>query len=477
MAFVLILAAMLASALLADLAVRPRAAGLCRSLAGMTVQGLMTLALFGVLLALSGHVIAAALFTVLLVAALALVSNAKNAVLGEPLLFSDLALLGAVFRHPQFYVSALRPWQLLLLGGGAVLLVALLAAAFVPAPGPHAMGIAVLAGALMALGLLLRLVAVPVVADTHADVGRHGLLATMLLHGLAWWRTADPPACAAPAVETGIALIVIVQCESFTDPAELFGDPSLALPGLEHARAQATRRGRLLVSGFGAYTMRTEFGVLFGRSEAALGFRRFDPFLTATGEASHALPARLGGADWRRLFVHPHDMRFYGRNRIMPAAGFDELIGEAGFAPPGAGEGRYVSDAAIAERIIALAVAARGRTLIHAVTIENHGPWPREAGGGGARQHGGYLRLVRRSDAMLSALALALGRLSRPALLVFYGDHRPSIPGLSMPGGDRHTPYVMLRFEADGTRAAGDTAVQDLTPAELHHAILEELAR
>lgn len=64
---------------------------------------------------------------------------------------------------------------------------------------------------------------------------------------------------------------MIVQCESFTDPVTLFGDPALALPGLERARAMAWQSGRLLVSGFGAYTMRTEYGVLFGLPEEQLG--------------------------------------------------------------------------------------------------------------------------------------------------------------------------------------------------------------
>src|SRR3546814_10576991 len=88
----------------------------------------------------------------------------------------------------------------------------------------------------------------------------------------------------------------MVQCESYADPAELFDDPALVLPGLAAARASAWRQGRLLVSGFGAYTMRTEYGLIFGRDEADLGFRRFDPYLTAIGETSHALPIRLGRA-------------------------------------------------------------------------------------------------------------------------------------------------------------------------------------
>jgi hypothetical protein len=230
--------------------------------------------------------------------------------------------------------------------------------------------------------------------------------------------------------------------------------------------------GQLEDSCFGAYTMRTEYGVLFGRSEASLGFRRYDPFLTALGEASYALPARLKAAGWRSLFAHPHDLRFYGRDRIMPAGGFAELIGEARFTPPRANEGRYVTDAAVAERIVALATAATGPTLIYAVTIENHGPWAPDTSSEASAVSQGYLRLVRNSDAMLTTLLDGLATVGRPSLLVFFGDHRPSIPGVVSPGGPRHTPYVMVRLDGVSEVVPGDNRRVDLTPAELHHVIL-----
>ena len=73
---------------------------------------------------------------------------------------------------------------------------------------------------------------------------------------------------------------------------------------------------------------------------------------------------------------------------------------------------------------------------------------------------------------MLTALCTRLAADERPALLVFFGDHRPSIPGILEPGGARHTPYVMLRFDGTGNTIAGNGRV-DLTPADLHHAVLD----
>ena len=469
-------AAILLASILADAMVRPRRS---RSLAGLWLHLLIMSAVAGGMLALCGNALVAGLVALGLVAALALISNAKNAMLGEPLLFSDLALLAAVYRHPQFYLSALQPWQLRALALGAAGLLALFAWQFVAALLPHLAGLGLLAGALLLITISLKLPPWRNLARepaATADVARHGLLASLLLYWRRWRATADPQACTAglpqpPTTE----LVLVVQCESFADPAELFGDPALALPGLAAARAAAWAHGHLLVSGFGAYTNRTEYGVIFGRDEDVLGFRRFDPFLTAMGEASHALPARLARHGWHNLFVHPHDLGFYSRDTIMPAAGFAEMVGPDAFAMPAKGEHRYVSDDAIADVIMERARTASTPGLFHAVTIENHGPWPADQTCALKKQSSAYLGLVTKGDAMLARLMADVAALKRPALLAFYGDHRPSIPGACMPGGDRHTPYVLLRFDAQGQLVAGGGARRDLTPAQFHHALIDAI--
>jgi hypothetical protein len=475
MAICLIIGATFGFAIIADTLVRPR--GL-RSLAGVWLGFLPILALFGFMLALDGNMLAAALVATGVATGLGLISNAKRAVLGEPLQFADLAMLTAVFRHPQFYLYALQRWQLAALVLGAAALVLALALAFDGRPVLHLAGVLILLGSMAAIAATLRLPpwrGLAPVVDVDADVAAHGLLASLLLYWHRWRASVDPPPCteALPAV-LGTELIIAVQCESFADPADLFGNPALAMPGLTAARQAAWAHGGLLVSCFGAYTMRAEYGLIFGRDEAALGFRRFNPYLTALGEASHALPGRLARIGWRNLFIHPHDLSFYGRDVILPAAGFGELVGPQAFAQPT--QGRYVTDAAMADMILARARAAVGPCYIHAVTIENHGPWPIDQAGDNCPLSSVYLQLVGRGDAMLAQLMAGVAALQRPAVLLFYGDHRPSIPGAVMPGGDRRTPYVLLRFGADGAVIPGPASPRDLTPAELHQALITAIS-
>ncbi|MFM7349539.1 MAG: LTA synthase family protein [Erythrobacter sp.] len=457
---------------------RPRIGVPARSASGSLVLLLTALIAFALLLALTGAPAVAGISVAVMFAALSLISNIKRRVLGEPLVFSDLALIGAVFQHPQFYISALRPWQIAVLiaglGGVIAPLSVLATGEIAPRAGGLVLALAGWGGLAVALPRAVRSLSTPI-PDPERDVARLGLVPALLAQWTAWRRTGDPDPCVAERIGGSSGqLVVIVQCESFTDPLAVFGNAETTLPGLSRARALAWQSGRLLVPGFGAYTMRTEYGVLFGRDEAQLGARRFDPFLTARGEASWALPNRLDPAQWDTVFVHPHDLRFYGRDRLMPESGFATLVGEDSFAPPAPGEGRYVTDAAVTDRILALAAGGSRASLIYAVTIENHGPWP------ASDRHGDcpaapYLRLLRRSDAMLARLVEELPRIGRPVTLCFFGDHRPSIPGASEPGPERHTPYVILRFDANGAVLPDGGRERDLTPAELHHALLEAI--
>ena len=450
---------------------------------------LVSLAIFGFFLAVSGNPYLALIFSIALHVLLVAASNAKYRMLGEPLLFSDFALFGAVFRHPQFYFSVLTIGQKLV---GLIALAALTAIfywLFVPSLTMAIVGSAIALSALILLMLSLRLQHIQNLAARPSlgrDAAALGLVPTLLLYWLRWREEKRAPANAqmrastapSPTPATSAAkepapwIIVVVQCESFADPVELFGDESNALAQLARSRQNAWLWGNLQVSGFGAYTMRTEYGVLFGRSEEELGFRRFDPYLTALNDTDLALPNKLGMERWRSVFVHPHDMRFYNRHLILPKAGFSELVGESLFATPAPQAGRYVTDAAVADKIIEIAHQASTPTFIYAVTMENHGPWANHGGAEIDQMIANYNRLVKAGDLMLGRLREGLASMKKPALLTFFGDHRPSIPGASEPGGPRHTPYVMVQFNADGRIASGREARLDLTPAQLHQAIV-----
>lgn len=450
----------------AEVTVRPRI-GRTWTARAFAVRASATLAIAGGVLAITGFSALAFVSTALFATILATGSNLKLRHLGEPLVFSDLAYIGATIRHPRLYIGVLPPLIRILVVALPLVVVGVVIWGASADADRHLAGGAVAAASLIVLAWSLR--DLPALPDLEQDVARHGLIATLLRYWLCWHRTrlTLPKQRALVLHRNAAEIVVVVQCESFIDPAELPNLP-LRLPALAAARARADLSGRLMIEGFGAYTMRTEFGVLTGLTDPELGFRRFDPFVRGADAAPCALATRFAARGYDTQFVHPFELGFYCRDRLMPALGFKTLAGRLDFvgAPK---NGPYVADQAVAANLAARVETAPGPVLIYAVTMENHGPWAPPQGETALHA---YSRHLTNSDAMLADLMDLLDRTARPMLLVFFGDHRPSIPGQVEPSATRHTPYVIL---SNRPNAAGG-ATADLTPAELHHALIRHAA-
>lgn len=417
----------------------------------------------------------AALATIAVTLTLVTGSNAKARVLGEPLCFSDGAILRVALQHPSFYTSAVRRSTWIL---GCVMLCTLTSLLiscidFRTEPRLYAIAATILSALLLRYKLRACSREWPAEQGSLPNVSHFGLVSTLIVQAARWWASVDPqPPPSLTARVDAPELIVVVQCESFMDHADLPRLRSRCFPplaGLTRARLQAFRHGPLAVAGFGAYTMRSEYGVLFGRDEASLGPRRFDPYLTAAREWTHALPARLSPLGYRACFIHPFSMAFYGRDRLLPRIGFDRILGPEAFEKA-ARIGPYVADAEVADRILRLAGSGDSKQLIWAVTMENHGPHhaSRLPACDGIDAWATHLQ---HADAMLERLIDGIAEFRRRALLVFYGDHRPFLTGASEPRDGRDTSYVVLEFDTSGLVNRGGPSVV-CTPAQLNELIV-----
>ncbi|OAJ66857.1 LTA synthase family protein [Gluconobacter cerinus] len=443
---------------------------------GYTLHILSVLTFYGATLALTGGFWVACVLTDALFLALVIASNIKFRVLGEPLVFSDLAVAASFLRYPRFYLAAIPNFLKIILIPAVILVFGCVIAFSSTAPAAHFTGLLILLASLLSFGAGWKFYwcsSVMFQPDLEADIVQYGLLPVLLIYTLRWRATSSPPpAQPLPAREPGtdpVPLLIIVQCESFADPKDLVPDHPLApLNNFERLKTISDHYGTLSVSGFGAYTMRTEYAVLCGRDEEELGFRAFDPFLTAQDECTFGLPNRLAALYEKRLFVHPHDLRFYGRDRLMPALGFTTLVGPDDFAHAETA-GPYISDKAIGDYLHDRIVSAEKPELIYVVTMENHGPW--DAGRLDATDAlTAWERHAQNGDALLGSLDRILRDCGRPAHLIFFGDHRPSIPGYVTPSKIRSTPFISLSYH----NHEKSTLFADINikPAELHRSIL-----
>ncbi len=426
---------------------------------------------------LSGLVIAA------LAAGLSLADRVKRVVLDEPVVFADRAELLEVFRHPSLYLPfAGSAWVLAGAGVGLVAIGVLLA--WAEPPLWHRSVLLAAVDAVVCAGLAYGCFAVPasvppllrwlaacynrrldISRDPVQDSARFGPLACFAIHATlaaaerpARQSTAIADAASIPGFPPGAGPVVMVQAESFFDPALLHPELAGALPHFEALAASAVQRGRLHVPAWGANTVRTEFAVLTGVAEDTLGLDRFNPYEAFAQSKGPPLPSLIRAAKasgYRTVFVHPFDLHFYGRSRVLPLLGFDELVGPAAFArAPRRGD--WVADEAIADVVADVLQRLGPRVFVFAATMEAHGPWGKAKPGESAPlpaslqgiaeadQVAQWLWHLQGTDRMMHRLSEAVSR-HGAGWLALYGDHQPSLPAAFAALGmvDRRADYFV----------------------------------
>jgi len=474
-----------AAATLLERAVTPRPARWRRPALAWAALGGFCLGGYAMLLGLTGRPLLALLLAVASAVALQRVSNAKYALLREPLVFSDFALIPQVLRHPRLYYAELaqqtRTWLL------ALPVVALLGLWLWLEPAlPHPVwrlplllggpGLLCALPWLPLLGPALRREAARVLPapDPLDALERLGLGASLLL-GLLRWLDTRPPAVPLPAPLPAVhgarpaPLVLAVQSESFLDLRRLREDAP-PLPNLARAQARAVAWGPLGVPAIGAYTMRTEYAFLTATPNRAMGFDGFDPYLRADRHPLPALPGLLAAAGWETVFVHPHVPEFFRRHKVMPALGFRRLVTEEAFA--GVERiGPYVSDSALTTELLRRMAEATEPCFLFAVTMENHGPWRPGRLPGLEQEAAIYGRHLVHADAMLGRLLEGLEASGRPWVFCFFGDHPPILRSIGDPAPDHRSDYLLL--SSAGT-AAGPA--REIDVAELGTLLRQEVA-
>jgi hypothetical protein len=411
----------------------------------------------GLLLLATGRPIFAGGVALALGAALALIDHTMRQTLREPVVFSEAVELPQVFTHPHLYLPFAGSG---LVVGGAAMATALGLALLILEPAttvPHPLAAAATAAliamagrraahepALSTVATLLRRLRPS--GEPFDDAASLGPFAMLLAHTViaraergARWRALAAPSIVRKTGD-GRPAIIIVQCESFFDARRLDPRvPAALLPGFDACVRASAMHGRFCVPAWGANTMRAEFGVLTGIAESELGYDRFNPYYALARRPIGSQVWRVRRAGYRTICLHPFDRRFFRRDLVMPALGFEEFRGRERLG--GRRQPPYCPDPEFAVAILGVLDEAGPDPFIFAITIGNHGPWqaagqpldpavaslfdPAELPDGAGLLR--YLDGLRRSDTMLQILLDGLERRGRPATLAFYGDHLPSL--------------------------------------------------
>ncbi|MHA2917520.1 LTA synthase family protein [Bacillus cereus] len=234
--------------------------------------------------------------------------------------------------------------------------------------------------------------------------------------------------------------IIFVMSESFWDPTKVTNlsfseDP---VPNLHHY-IENFPGGQTISPTFGGNTANVEFEALTSYSMSLLkpGSIPYQQVITNKKEVP-SIPTALKKEGYYTSAIHSFGRTFFKRDDVYKVLGFDKFNAEDTMENVDI-HGDYISDLAMSKEIIAELEEQKQPTFIHAVTMQNHFPFTEGRFGENLIEISGleneeskgeletYTEGLRRSDEALQYLIEQLDNLDRPTLLVFFGDHLPSL--------------------------------------------------
>ncbi|MEO9090905.1 MAG: LTA synthase family protein [Rhodanobacter sp.] len=251
------------------------------------------------------------------------------------------------------------------------------------------------------------------------------------------------PAPAAAPTEGDKPDIVMIQSESFFDPAilKIVDSSASDLPNLHRALASGIG-GTMKAPTFGGNTLRTEFEVLTGIPMDSYPGIEF-PYLQITQKTIPSLIHLAHQDGYATVAIHGNSGTFWNRSKAFKSIGFDKFITAAQFPANASRDGWFFSDDAMTDQIIGQLDQAKKPVLIFAISIEAHGPYLHVPVDDKARRDAipappglvgkplltfrNYMYHIEEADRELGRLWDFLTKRGRPYVLVFYGDHLPPL--------------------------------------------------
>ena len=256
--------------------------------------------------------------------------------------------------------------------------------------------------------------------------------------------------------------ILVVMNESFAD-LSIFDGLRSGYEGPQFFKSlpDALWRGKLFVDVHGGGTCNSEFEFLTGNSLGYIGAGKY-PYSTFQLGEIDSLPKQLAQLGYRSIAIHPNYASNWNRNKVYPALGFDDFldIDDFGGFPERGLDGRKksttptgvpvfhsgVTDQATYERMLDMLAEGDEPQLIFNVTMQNHGSYNQNnipedllthyyptgtydnpAFAETPERLNEYLSCIEESDRALEWFVGKLRKLDRPVVLVFFGDHQPSM--------------------------------------------------
>jgi len=234
--------------------------------------------------------------------------------------------------------------------------------------------------------------------------------------------------------------IIMVQLESFFDVNRL-KDISFStnpVPHFSELRETAVS-GLLTVPVIGAGTVNTEFEVISGMSIEFFGTGEY-PYKTVLRDTvSPSICYDLEKNGYTSHAIHNNTGTFYGRDEVYPNLGFDTFTSMEYMDNLRVNQLGWVKDSVLTGEILDALDSTSGCDFVYTVSVQPHGRYPDSgefdmpimASGledvGRQVQFQYYASQIYETDNFVDSLIKALDARGEPYIVVFFGDHLPSL--------------------------------------------------
>lgn len=251
--------------------------------------------------------------------------------------------------------------------------------------------------------------------------------------------------------------VIVVMNESFSDLSVYDGmhagyeGPQFFKTGFD----DALLKGKLNVTVHGAGTCNTEFEFLTGNALGFIGVGKY-PYSVYDLSGIDAIAAQFKAWGYDTCAIHPNYASNWNRDKIYPQMGFDQFLSIDDFGGmPNCAVDKVtpnephcevfhsgVSDKETYDRMLQMIEENDQPQFFFDVTMANHGSYnqnniPAEyqthympadfEGEETPERLNEYLACVQKSDDDLKEFVEKLRKLDKPVVLVFFGDHQPSL--------------------------------------------------
>ena len=239
--------------------------------------------------------------------------------------------------------------------------------------------------------------------------------------------------------------IIMVMNEAYSDLRTVGLNPEIDVMPFVDSLQDNTVEGKLYVGVFGGGTCNTEFEALTGNTLAFLGAGAY-PYTENVTEPLFSLASYFQGLGYHTEAFHPNEPQNWNRNMVYPNLGFEKFNSIEDYES--FGEVTYLHDypADISDYRFLEAVSEQNKEqprFLFNVTMQNHAGYERwldvertesvEKNGSSLYVDTQvYLSLIKASDDEVRQLVETYQNSEEPTMIVFFGDHQPSLPDAAM---------------------------------------------